>query len=365
MNISRVWQLACMSLASFFWASCGSDSNSQGASTDTPEPDSSAGIAESSYSNGNLSSAEEESSSSTEPVPESSADVQSSSSEMSSSSAEQFVLAKDTSVTCTRDTVYVVASCAPKPARAPRAGSRDYCMNFQEFLSKDTTVAERILTSWEKSLESCGEIFSPVAVYGVFFNPCQEFVARSQMTCTDGGVYNDYWTDGNRVYTSEAEYNEALGISSSSVAKSSSSAEEPMVRNCPKDSFALFTDILSDVQKELYTEIVNWQKDDPTLTEADKAYLDSLLDHENKTLKGRFMPYREPTEDDDYFWENNETYFLENESVNWFSGYIAKNEECTEGTPTVTKLYQERYDKIFMECVYKINDDMLLARKSP
>ena len=63
--------------------------------------------------------------------------------------------------------------------------------------------------------------------------------------------YNNCWLDDNLIYTNRQEYNEAHGISSSSAPESSSSAEN-LVKSCAQGEFALFVDILADVQTTLY-----------------------------------------------------------------------------------------------------------------
>ena len=42
MNIRKFWRLSCLTVASLFWASCGSDSNPQFAVVQSTNPDSSA-----------------------------------------------------------------------------------------------------------------------------------------------------------------------------------------------------------------------------------------------------------------------------------------------------------------------------------
>ena len=339
MNIRRFFRLGCLTVAGFFWASCGGDSNSQGPDN-TPDPESSSDVT------GTSSSAEPESSS---VVPESSSsDVALSSSsdvgELSSSSEEKLRLARDTSVTCTTY-LSVVESC-------PVSSEPYYsCMDLQEFLKKDTTVSEKILNKWEKKLLSCGAIQEEVPLYGIVYQVCPHY-SVPYLKCSDGKDYKLYAQDNGIAYVTEKEYYETH--SSSSVAESSSSSAEPedLVTNCPQDSFALFVDVLADVQKELYERIVKVLDENDTLPEAKKVFLDSIVDREKNTLRGNLFPY---------YWANYD-YDTEHVSVSmsdhWFNGYVAKTRTCADETPEKTALYREKYDGILQECLDLINKEL-------
>ena len=163
MNIRRIIRLSCLSVMGFFWASCGSDSDSSTGVTGVnpglePESSSDDAVTSSSSSEETLSSAKEESSSSSEAVPESSATEASSSSVASLSSEGKYILASDTSVTC--DAIY-----------EPSQTCITYytCEDYQKYLGSDTTIAESLLMLWENRLEKCDFVHSNVALYGVMY----------------------------------------------------------------------------------------------------------------------------------------------------------------------------------------------------
>ena len=361
MNIRKFWRLSCLTVASLFWASC-TDSNPQFPVAQAANPDSSAdanggGLGEGSSSSAvapESSSSENAAQSSSSDFPESSsAAVESSSSEgsssshSSSSSAKIYALARDPSVTC--DTVHTMVS-------NPNCQSSDRdCDGYKKYLGSDTTISEQILTIWEEKLESCEAIpeMSPL-VYGIGpIITCTPFYPVVYYKCSNDSTYsyNNCWLDDNLIYTNRQEYNEAHGISSSSAPESSSSAPESsssaenLVKSCAQGDFALFVDILADVQKALYEKIVNELMKDSSLTESQTAYLESLLDRDNKTLKYNLAPYF--TENGDVKYTNGLNY----ESKNWFGGYIAKTRTCADGMPETTKRYQEKYDAILAECL--------------
>ncbi len=351
MNIRNFLRLGLASLTTLFWASCGGDSSTQPANSEGPVPDSS-DIAEKSSSSENQGTSSEtaqgnseqvQGSSSSEAISSaeevsSSSEAHSSSSEdplaQSSSSAKQYILAKDSSVTCTRDSALVSACYSSEPITSYS------CMELQEFLKKDTLVSEKILNSWEEKLEFCGEVYMPVALYGIFYNPCSkgESYYIPEMACSDGRGYRNFKLDSNLVYTSTAEYNEAHGI-----------VPEDLTQNCPQDGFALFADILADVQKELYERIAaKFEDTENPLTDVEKDYYEGILDRENKKLKGPLAPYID-REDVDVMVES-----LEDYSDYWFDGYIAKSETCAEGTTVLRERYQEKYKEILEESLEKI-----------
>ena len=144
MNIRKFWRLSCLTVASFFWASC-SESNPQFSIAQSANPDSSA--------DANGEGFGDESSSSTA-VPESSSSdsaMQSSSSDApalssfaveSSSSAQIYALARDSSVTCEE-----IQNLVPNPRFSYSA-----CDDYQKRLSSDMTISEKILTECQRFL---------------------------------------------------------------------------------------------------------------------------------------------------------------------------------------------------------------------
>ena len=108
-------------------------------------------------------------------------------------------------------------------------------------------------------------------------------------------------------------------------------------------------DILADVQKVLYEKFAKLLEDFPNMNERDKRYLDELLDHEKKTLNGRYSPYL--SGDDDYAVSE-----LRWMSEFWFDGYIAKTKTCEDGIPIMTERYQKMYNSIYDECLYVFID---------
>lgn len=365
MNVRRFCRLCCMTVASLFWASCGGDSSSPsapgnpepGSSTDTEGNSSSSEILGVSSSEEPSSSEQIQSSSSSEAASLSSAEdlssgeISSSSSAesfsssetaSSSSSAKVFKLASDNSVTCEKG-YKTVSAC-------PSSGTSYDCMDYQKFLATDTTVSEKILNAWEEKLESCGAILENVALYGIIAPVCTGVMSIPEYKCSNGSSYTRGVEDGDIFYTSRDEYNVAHGISSSSAEESSSSQVEDLVQNCPHGDFALFADVLAEVQKEIY-ERISLKLNDPgqSLTEAQKQFYEGLLDRENKKLKGNLSPYLDEYENDVMHTS------LSYESKNWFNGYIAKTKTCSDGTPVTTERYQDLYDKILKECLDKLD----------
>ena len=337
MNIRRFWRLCSLTVASLFWASC-TDSNSHSLVTQPVDSDSSADVNGNSSSEGLLSSATEpESSSAT--VPESS------SSGNPVTSSASYVLARDPSVTCEKKNEL-------------RRHCYENCYAVESDLRTDELISENELTYRERALESCRAIeFASTLLYGSPANVCNyPYHVEVVFECSDDSTYKDCRLDSNRVYTSTEEYNEAHGISSSSVEQSSSSSEK-MIKNCPHDELLPFTGILAEVQKELYERIVRKLEDDSTLSESGRQYLDSLLNHEKKTLTATYppelrglsvTPYSSDIIYDDYYYEI--------DSKNWFSGYIAKTKTCEDGTPVITERYQQKYDAILAECIEIIEE---------
>ena len=339
MNIRRFFRLSCLSVMGFFWASCGSDSDT---STSVTVLDPGTDSEGSSEALPQTSSSAEPSSS--EAVPESSSSeiVQSSSSVDSAESGslgdDRVKLSRDTSVTCT--VKYTLGNdCLSSGSSEPSYS----CMQLQEFLEKDTTVSQKILDKWEEKLLSCGAIREEATVYGVIYTTCQRATITYLDDCSDGKqYYNIYGHDNGIAYISKAEYDEVH--SSSSVAESSSSSAEPedLVQNCRHVDFFRFVDILADVQQGLFTEIVAKLENGPMYNDAQKEYLEGLLDRGQWTLKDNFAPYFEGNHDAD----RTRVY----ESDYWFNGYIAKREECPDGVPEYTQLYLDKYYEILNEC---------------
>ncbi len=328
MTIHKFIRLFSLTVASLFWASC-SESNPQFPVPQSTNPDSSSDANESSSSELSSSAIASESSSSETPPQSSSSefpassssDVESSSSVNSSSSSEGYVLARDTSVTCEKywSTVSICSSIYD-------------CNTLRGYLKQKQSVSEKILNFWEEELETCDAIeLQAVTVYGI--SPCSSTRLKYQMKCSNDSTYLDFITDGNLAYTSENEYNEAKGI-----------VPKDLVESCPQENFALFTDILADVQKVLYEKIVSELTNNASLTEAQTSYLEDLLDRENKTLKGELAPYC--SEGVSIRFSN-----MDNRSDNWFDGYIAKTKICEDGTPVITERYKQKYDAILAECL--------------
>ena len=138
--------------------------------------------------------------------------------------------------------------------------------------------------------------------------------------CSDTRTYrNGYKIEGNLFYTSDEEYDIAHGI-----------FPEDWVKSCKQDGFALFPDILADVQKKLYEVVSGKLLEDVIRSESEQKYLNGLLDHENKTLKGLYEPYFSADIEADVF-------LLKDKSKNWFNGFIAKTKACADGAPEITK----------------------------
>ena len=336
MNIRKFWRLCCLTVASFFWASCGSDVNPQIPMPSPANPDSSSDLNESSSSEESSSSVASESSSS-EVLAVSSAEVESSSSHspISSSSSAEYVLARDPSVSCEK-VWQQVSICAKEYS----------CDELKTILEKKQSVSEKLLSSWEEELESCEGIseMSP-AVYGC--SPCCSTKLFFKMWCSNGDTYAHYVTDENKkVYTSIQEYNEIQGI-----------VPENLTESCPQGEYALFVDVLADVQTTLYEKLSKQLEENSSLTEKGKAYLERLLDQEKKALKGYLYPYLfDYYEDSDWYG-----YKMEQASKNWFNGYIAKTKTCEDGTPVITERYQQKYDAILAECIEIIENEVKAA----
>ena len=128
------------------------------------------------------------------------------------------------------------------------------------------------------------------------------------------------------------------------------------MENCPHGDYALFADVLADVQKELYGKIVKKLEENTSLPETGKKYLEDLLDRENESLKGNFSPY---------YLEYN--YGVESTVLGiskfWFNGYIAKTETCAGSASVTTSLYKQYYDSILEECENLIEYGLAEASK--
>ncbi|SHK23343.1 hypothetical protein [Fibrobacter sp. UWB12] len=360
MNIRKFWRLSCLTVASFFWASC-SESNPQFPMAQAANPDSSAdanggGLDDESSSSAvapeSSSAAEIESGSADTPPPPSSSSTvseMSSSSETpslgssssliagSSSSAASYILARDPSVTCYANSYMGTTACS---------STKDIsCEDYKKYLGSDTTLSEKIISRWESALQSCGavkDLFREETLYGISYGGCPRrmFV---DMKCSNDSSYSDVILDGKNFYTSQKEYDVAHGV-----------APDVVVKNCPQGDFALFTDVLADVQKKLYEIVSEKFMQDIVRSENEQKYLESLLDGENKTLKGRLAPYTEDS------GEGNDSR-LRMYSGYWFDGYIAKTKTCEDGTPVITERYQEKYDAILAECLELIEKELKKA----
>ena len=334
MTIHKFFRLCSLTIASLFWASCGTDTNPQFPVAGATNPDSSADAGVGSLSS---ASSEIESSESAKPASSSSvaelsstADIGSSSSENISSNSAGYVLARDPSVAC-MDSSYVSHNCDSFEKRFS-------CDEYKKYLGKDSTISERLLAAWEEGLQSCGAISLPIAVlYGPVDTPaCAKPHTEHIFKCSNGSSFAKYKLDGNLIYANEDEYDEAHGISY-------------LVKSCKQDEFVLFLDILAEVQKALYERLAKLQEDFPSMNEREKRYLDKLLDHENKTLKGRYAPYLSVDYDDAV----SELQWI---SEFWFNGYIAKTKTCEDGIPVMTERYQKMYNSIYDECLYMFID---------
>ena len=349
MNIRKFCRLGYLTVASLFWASCSSDSNPQFPIAQAANPDSSAdangeGFGDESSSSAvapeSSSAAEIESSSTDAPIPPSSSSTVSevsSSSETpslgsssssivgSSSSAASYILARDPSVTCYANSYMGTTACS---------STKDIsCEDYKKYLGSDTTLSEKIISRWESALQSCGavkDLFREEPLYGISYGGCpmRMFV---DMKCSNDSSYSDVKLDGKKFYTSQKEYDEAHGV-----------APDVIVKNCPQGDFALFTDVLADVQKKLYEIVSGWLMENVERDSLEQDYLDSLLDYDNKTLKGR-APYIVGDVDEDARLSLLSNY--------WFDGYIAKTKTCEDDTPVITERYKEKYNAILAECL--------------
>ena len=356
MDLRKVLRLSCLTVASLFWASCGDDSSSQSSAPDPeiPEPDSSADASNdeklgsatdktptSSESSEKLSSAEAVEESSSSEAVEMSSEAQ----DLSSSSETGYVLSTDTTVTCEKKAY-------SEPACSSTKGLT--CDDYKKYLASDTSISEKLLSEWEDKLRSCGAVQEPAVLYGVSYNPCATaFYEGTAMKCSNGSTYKNYRLEGNKVY---------LYSSSSSESSSSESEEEDMVHNCPQSDFETFVDMLPDVRKALYdvltdesycAEFIYTERN--AISEAGKAYIESLLDHENRTIKGgRLSPFFIGDVPED----GSEDY-LAGKALNnttWFSGYVAKTETCSDGAPVTRKKYESLFSWVLTEAIDNIVD---------
>ena len=316
-----------------------SESNPQFSIAQSANPDSSADANGEGFGDESSSStAVPESSSSDSAMQSSSSDAPalSSSAVESSSSAPIYALARDSSVTCEE-----IQNLVPNPRFSYSA-----CDDYQKRLSSDMNISEKILTEWEEKLQSCEAIpeMSP-AVYGI--EPTVSYptvIMKTSYKCSNDSTYENCVLDDNLIYTSRQEYNEAHGISSSSSPESSSSATD-LVKSCAQGDFALFVDILAEVQTALYEKFSKQLEENSSLNEKGKEYLEGLLNHEKKAFKAKLAPYLYSDYGDYYGWE------MSRKTDLWFNGYIAKTKTCEDGTRVITDRYKEKYDAILAECI--------------
>ena len=158
MNIRKFWRLSCLSVASLFWASCGTDSNPQFPVAQAANPDSSADAnsadssSDAALTESSSSSATDIESSSSEMPEMSSSNIESSSSATysSSSNAVKYILARDSSVICYANSYMGMTSCS--------STKNVSCEDYKKYLGSDTTLSEKVISGWESALQSCGAI---------------------------------------------------------------------------------------------------------------------------------------------------------------------------------------------------------------
>ena len=217
MIIRKHWKKFTLVVASLFWASCGSDSDS--VSADPEEPVSSA--VEGPISSERVDPA---SSGAVEPASSSSAVDPVSSEAVSSSSEYPYPLYSDPNVHCKDTTTYQYTNNCPK-STSPKYYD---CNSYKELLSTNKYLSEEELVKMEKEALECN---MPDPVYGVSYPVCNESHYSSvSYTCDDGKPFNrKYLLHEGVVYTQE-EYN-ALFVSSSSVEPSSSEVSSSSVES--------------------------------------------------------------------------------------------------------------------------------------
>jgi hypothetical protein len=364
MTVHKFWRFCCLSVASFFWASC-SDSNPEIIAPQNSQPDSASDVSGNDSGEDSSSSTEEAVSSSSQGVPQvsssevpasSSAAVESSSSKTGSSSSAGYVLASDPSIGCKQTYYPTYRICY------------ESCGAAADDLKSGGTISKSELARAEDGLERCRAMeYASSLVYGVPFDPCPNpYLFEVAYKCTNDSTYKEYRLEDNLVYTNVAEYDETHGVSSSSVPQSSSSSEE-MINNCPQDNLLSFSGILAEVQKELFEKIVQKLDDSATLSDSGRTYLENLLDREQKTLKNSYPQELRDFSDgavavapysSNLLWDD---YYYKIDSKNWFRGYIAKTKTCEDGTPVITERYKQKYDAILAECMEIIRNNVKTA----
>jgi hypothetical protein len=328
MNIRRIFRLGCLSVASFFWASCGGDTDSStGADSGINPGSSSADILPNS----------------SESVESSSVAAESSSSQIGSSSSAGYILARDPSISC-KMTHYGVRVCY------------NSCYDAIRDLEKDDLISEKQLAFIEDELESCHALENATGIlYGTPEPSCKIPVyEKFECECSNDSIYVGCRLDSNQIDVDGVGV-WAYGIDEYRADQSSSSSEE-MTKNCPHEDFLPFTGILEEVQKELYEKIVQKLENDSTLSESGRRYLDSLLNHEKKTLRespNGISGFSVSPYPSDNLFES--SYYFKIDSKNWFSGYIAKTKTCEDGSPVITERYRQKYDDILQESLDLIN----------
>ena len=120
-----------------------------------------------------------------------------------------------------------------------------------------------------------------------------------------------------------------------------------MLPDVRKGLYEIFTDE-SYLAQYVYTE-------QNAISEAGKEYIASLLDHDNKTIKGgRLSPFFIGDVPED----GSEDY-LAGKALNnttWFSGYVAKTETCSDGAPVTRKKYESLFSWVLTEAIDNIVD---------
>lgn len=287
-------------ITGFFWASCGED-NTQPININEPASESSSSRDALPQSSNPNDSEPAKGISSSSPESSSSAPT----GDVSSSTGEQFKLASDTSVTCTREQRFLGTHCVDKPK------STDILCSSQETkLQSNTTLSIEELIQIEDTLDYCTDVaFAPL--YGIGYS-CVNYWPDYEYTyeCSNGNSYINLKTKDGLVYTND-EY-DSLFNSSSSEASSSSAAPSPL---CQKTDFISKNSVILRSKEEKLDSLVA----------AGETVSDSL-----KNCVRRSFPY------------NNE-------------GKYAMTQIC-DGDTTVNPRYQTKLDSIREEVDKAIKD---------
>ncbi len=356
MFIRKYWRELCVTLTAFFWSSCGEDNNSVAPSD-----------------NSQLPSENQNASSGTVPT-ESSSSLEQVVAEMSSSSAEPvrdtsvITLSSDPSVTCEKTTSFQMYPIYAVARRAPGT-----CEEYQILVEKDSAYTSEELNDLEDGLENCRRyICEPVCVYGVISTPMQTGT-RSETTvtykCSNGTSYSSRFDSPKEqdfpkdvagvLYLTKAEYASAMAAkqakpapkfapeqeSSSSIEEnvesSSSSEASPVV--VKRTDFVEVNDVVDEARKALYVKYVEELKNSET-SEERKSFLKTLLDEEEQAIRKDMLPEYDMFYDESYKAQCSSKGWLE-DSI-WFSGYIAKHQQLSDGSVEETERYKEKFNAI-------------------